>query len=70
MADMNQLTQLISDVSSEDFFFSVDFDGITKIIWLFLCINSKTVESAFFNVLDAEKAMVWIEEQRAKHGRV
>ena len=70
MADMNQLTQLIKDVSSDDFFFSVDFNGNTKTIWVFLYIDNKTVESDFFGMLDTERAMAWIEEQRAKYRRV
>ena len=68
MADMNQLCQLIADLSSDDFFFSVDFDGKTKIIWVFLHVANKVVESSSFEMLDTEKTIEWVEEQRLKHG--
>lgn len=67
MTDMNKLCQLIADVSSDGFFFSIDFDGRTKIIWVFLHVANKVVESSSFEMLDAEKAIEWVENSSIKN---
>lgn len=70
MADLNRLAQLIVDISSNDFFFTVNIDPVEKKVWVYMFIDNMVVDSSFYDLSDTEKAIKWIEEQRANHGRV
>lgn len=67
MADMNRLTQLITDVSSDDFFFTVNIEPIRKKAWVFAFVRNTVVESSFFDLSDIEKAIERVEERHKKH---
>lgn len=66
MADINRLVQLIVDISSDDFFFTMNIDPLEEIGWLYAFVNNTAVESKFFDLSDIEKAIEWVEEQRKK----
>ena len=70
MADMNQLTQLVVDASSDDFYFLAEVSGRSKVLWVSLFIKGKIQEHVFFGLVEIDAAIKWVEEQRAKHGGV
>lgn len=67
MADIDRLVKLIVDISSDDFFFTVNIDPVWKKVCVYVFIGGKVVDSSFHDLSDIEKAIEWIKGRHKKH---